>query len=59
MPITALCFYGPLSMLVDLAQFGPFWSLFLHLFGPNKGSEWPKIWYNGTGYYHTVLVLGL
>ena len=35
-PITALCFYGPLSKLVDVAQFGPFWSLFLHFFGPIK-----------------------
>ena len=34
MLITALCVYGPLSKLVDLAQFGSFWSLFLHFFGP-------------------------
>ena len=41
-PITALCFYGPLSMLVDLAQFGPFCRLFLHLFGALKGLNGPK-----------------
>ena len=35
--ITALCVYGPLSKLVDLAQFGSFWSLFLHFFGPIRG----------------------
>ena len=34
MLITALCVYGPLSKLVDLAQFGSFWSQFLHFFSP-------------------------
>ena len=34
MPITILCFYNPLSKLVDLRKFGPSWSLFLHFFGP-------------------------
>ena len=33
-PISALCFYGPLSKPVDLAHYGPFWSLFFHFFGP-------------------------
>ena len=30
-----------------------------HLFGYSKWLEWPKIWYNETGGYHTVLVLYL
>ena len=42
MLITALCIYGPLSKLVDLAQFGSFWSPFLHFFGPIKGLNGPK-----------------